>query len=435
MKHSLLCRINRLMFPQRIQYLRRILLAVCLVVQQNAATTSTAYAGNWPQILGPNRNGVAADDERLTAWTKTTGPEIVWQRPVGQGLAGVAVAEDRVVLFHRQDDREVIEALSATDGQQHWEADYPTSYQSGISPDSGPRCVPVIAGARVVTFGAEGRLTCLDLASGDLLWSVGTWNDFQPPAGYFGAGSTPIVADGKVIVNVGARGAGIVAFELANGEVAWKATDDAASYSAPTIAAFDGKPHLFIVTRLQFLGLDLPTGKVRFQIPFGKRGPTVNGATPIVVEDHVFLTASYGIGATLVQLAGETAQQRWNKTDLLASQYVTPVPAEETLYGVDGRDDAGRCHLKAFDALSGKIHWTKRDFGYASVIRAGHKLLLLGTDGDLVLAAADKTAYKEISRNQLFNTTTRALPALANGHLYARDTKLLKCVQVGQTAK
>ena len=395
----------------------------------------TANAGNWPQILGPNRNGVAAADERLAPWPNLGGPEVVWQRPVGQGLAGVAVADGRVILFHRQDDREIIAALSASAGELLWETDYPTQYHSGISPDSGPRCVPVIAGNRVVTFGAEGQLTCLDVTTGNLLWSVDTWSEFRPPTGYFGAGNTPIVADGKVIVNVGARGAGIVAFQLASGKVAWQSTDDAASYSAPTIGDLAGEPHLFIVTRLRFLGVDIQSGQLRFQIPFGKRGPTVNGATPIVVDDHVFLTASYEIGATLVQLVGEAARQRWNKSGLLASQYVTPVPQGRTLYGVDGRDDAGRCHLKAFDAMTGEIYWTQHDFGYASLVRAGDKLLLLGTDGGLVLAVADKTAYKELARSRLFDTTTRALPALADGQLYARDTKLLKCVRVGQSTK
>ena len=117
----------------------------------------------------------------------------------------------------------------------------------------------------------------------------------------------------------------------------------------------------------------------------------------------------------------------------MSSQYVTPVPLGTTLFGVDGRDDTGSCHLKAFQPLTGKVLWTKRDFGYATVIRAADTLLLLGTEGSLVLAAADTTAYKELARSQLFNTTTRALPALANGRLYVRDTKTLKCVAVGKS--
>ena len=100
-----------------------------------------------------------------------------------------------------------------------------------------------------------------------------------------------------MIVNVGGPDAGVVAFDRGSGRVAWTATDEAASYSAPTVAEFAGKPLLLMVTRLQFLGLDPESGSERFRIPFGMRGPTVNGATPVVLDGNIFLTASYGIGA------------------------------------------------------------------------------------------------------------------------------------------
>ena len=392
--------------------------------------TAPLAAGDWPQILGPTRNGVAAGDERISPWS-SDGPTHIWDKRVGEGLAGVAVAKGRVVLFHREGDREVIEALSASNGQRIWEADYPTDYQSGISPDSGPRCVPIIDEDAVITFGAEGILTCLDLASGKVRWTVDTHAQFQPPPSYFGAGSTPIVVGRNVIVNVGARGAGVVAFDKTDGKVMWKKSDEAASYAAPVSVSTGTDVSVLMATRLQFVGLNPKTGNERFRIPFGKRGPTVNGATPVVINGHAFLTASYGIGALLVKLNDAESTPVWSKEDLISSQYVTPVPMGSTLFGADGRDDAGRCDLVALDAISGKERWRERNFGYASVTRAGDKLLLLGTEGELVLAEADPTAYKELSRTKLFNSTTRALPALANGRLYARDTKTLRCVQVG----
>jgi hypothetical protein len=110
---------------------------------------------------------------------------------------------------------------------------------------------------------------------------------------------------------------------------------------------------------------------------------------------------------------------------------VTPVSRNKTLFGIDGRDDVGTCHLRAFDPVTGKIHWTRRDFGTAPIIRAGDKLLMMGTGGELVMAAASAERYDELARTQLFRNTTRALPALANGRLYVRDTRSLKCVQVG----
>jgi hypothetical protein len=387
-------------------------------------------AGDWPQILGPDRNGVARD-ETLSAWGPD-GPKTVWERNVGDGFAGVAVSRGRVILFHRQGDSEVIESLAADTGAPQWEAEYPTAYRSGIAPDSGPRCVPLIHGDHVFTFGAEGRLTCVELESGETVWTKDTGQAFQSPQGYFGVGSSPIVADEKLVVNVGSKdGAGLVAFDIQNGKTAWAATDDAASYSSPIQTEIDGVKHLIFVTRLRAVSVDPATGDERFHVPFGMRGPTVNGANPISIGEHVFLTASYGVGATLLKLKGASGSELWNKQDLLSSQYVTPVSLGTTLFGIDGRDDVGSCHLRAFDPLAGKIHWTRRDFGTAPIIRAGDKLLLMKTDGELVLAAANPEQYVELARTQLFPNTTRALPALANGRLYVRDTRTLKCIQVG----
>ena len=387
-------------------------------------------AGDWPQILGPDRNGVAAADETFAVWSQS-GPRELWQRSVGDGLAGVAVAAGRALVFHRRQDYEVIEALDAATGDPIWEADYPTSYRSGISPDSGPRCVPLIDGDRVITYGAEGRLSCWSLATGKELWSVDTRGAFQPPSGYFGAGSTPIVIEDNVIVNVGARNAGIVAFDRLTGRVRWKVTSDQASYSAPSVTGAFGRPWLLIVTRLNFRVIDAAEGTVIFTSDFGKRGPTVNGATPIVVEGHAFLSSSYGIGSALIKLDRDASRIVAKKNNLLATQYATPVPFERTLFAVDGRDDMGVCSLKAFDPLEAKLHWEKNNFGYASVTRAADKLLLLTTRGEMVLAKAHSRAYDELARWSLFATTTRALPAISNGRLYARDTKTLKCVQLG----
>ncbi len=56
-----------------------------------------ASGGDWPQLLGPQRNGIAAVDERLADRWPDAGPPVVWQRPVGSGYAGVAVATGRVL--------------------------------------------------------------------------------------------------------------------------------------------------------------------------------------------------------------------------------------------------------------------------------------------------------------------------------------------------
>lgn len=396
-----------------------------------AGTTARTWAGDWPQILGPNRNGIAVDEQLADAWP-ADGPKTLWQRDVGRGLAGVAVAGDRVVLFHRLDDEEVAEALDARSGQGIWKQSFPTSYQSAIAEDDGPRCVPLIYDGHVYLCGAQGDLHCLDLASGEVRWTRAAYRDFDAPEGYFGAGSTPLVEDGKLLVNVGGRnGAGIVAFDLATGETAWQATDEAASYSSPCAVTLDGTRHVLFVTRLSLVSLDPRDGSERFSLPFGKRGPTVNAATPLVIDGHVFVTANYGVGAVFARIGADSVAPVWENDDVMSSQYATSVFSEGHLYGIDGGDSIGApTRLRCFDPFTAKVQWTEA-CSNGTLLLAGDKLLLLGTDGRLTLVAPSPEGYRELAAASVLRTETRALPALAHGQLYVRDTRTLKCLAVG----
>ena len=386
-------------------------------------------AGDWPQILGPQRNGRASQERVRRDWGDEQ-PRVRWDYQVGEGLAGVAVVEGRVVLFHRRDDREIVEALQVDSGEQQWMHDWRTRYVSSISPDAGPRCVPVVHTDAVYLYGAEGRLVCVGLDDGKERWAVDTRRKFGAPEGYFGAGSTPIVIDQKLLVNVGGDGAGVVAFDLQTGETLWAATDDRASYAAPASTNFGEREYALFVTRLHFVALDAETGQERFRLPFGRRGPTVNGATPLVLGEHVFLSASYGVGAQLVSIAADDAEVAWSRDDLMSSQYTTCVEHASFLYGVDGREDVGVARLRCIDPRQAEVRWTSEEFGMATLILAGETLVVMKTDGQLVLVDASPEAYRELARFELFDDTTRALPALAHGQLYVRDTKLLKCIDL-----
>ena len=377
-------------------------------------------ASDWPQILGPNRNGVAPHERLAEKWP-ASGPTVLWNRKVGQGLAGVAIARGRLILFHRVGNEEVAEALEPDTGKQLWAAHFSTEYASSISSDSGPRCVPVIHQDHVFLLGAEGRLSCVSFADGDVQWSRDVRQEYNAPEGYFGVGSTPIVEGDKLLVNVGGRdNAGIVAFSLRTGQTMWKATQEAASYSSPVATTIDGVRHVIFATRLNVLSIDPAGGQLRFRFPFGQRGPTVNAANPVVIDRHLFLSASYGVGAALLRVREGSADVVWrDRQDLMSSHYMTSVYHDGVLYGVDGRADLGTCRLRAFDPLSGTIHWTEEDFGMATIVVADDKLVIMKCDGELLLARPTVAGYRPLARARLFNNTVRALPAIADGKLYA----------------
>lgn len=380
----------------------------------------TAVAGDWPQILGPNRDGQAVG-ETISAWTET--PTIRWRVACGAGYAGVAVAEGKVLLWHRQDDEEVLDCLSTEDGHRQWRAGFPAVYRGGVDADRGPRSVPVVEGDRVFVYGAAGDLHAVALADGKALWSRQLRTEYDAEDGYFGAGSTPLVVGSLLIAPIGGRdGAGLVALDTRDGKTRWTAVDEEAAYASPVKMHVDGETRVIAVLRLSTVMIDPATGEVLRQFEFGRRGPTVNAATPLVDGTQLLVTASYGVGCRMLDMASNPPKDLWTQRDIISSQYATPVRSGDWLYAISGREDYQNAGLLCARWSDGQVAWRRPDFGTAHLIAAGDRVLAQLTDGRLELIAAEPEAFRPLASAELPQGTYRSLPALANGVLYCRRT-------------
>ena len=404
--------------------------ALCFVAVVGALLTRAARADDWPQFLGPLRNGVYAGNDLAPSWP-AGGPKKLWSREVGEGFAGPAVAGDRLVLFHRLGDRETVECLHAETGEGIWSFDYPTAYVDDFGFDNGPRSVPTLAEGRVYTFGAEGTLDCLDLETGKKLWSVEIHKQFGVRKGYFGAACSPAVEGNRVLLNIGGRkGAGVGAFDKRTGAVVWTATDDEASYSSPIVATLGGERHALFFTRAGLVDADPADGTVRLQ--FAWRPPisaSVNAATPLAIGDQVFLSTSYGRGAVLLNVKGNQAEPVWQSDDAMTNHYATCVYRDGYLYGFHGRQEYGPS-LRCVELATGRVVWSQDRFGAGTLILAGDRLVVLREDGQLVLASASPQGYRELARARVLPATARAYPALSGGRLYARNANTLVAVDL-----
>src|SRR5437588_1780662 len=387
-------------------------------------------AGDWPQFLGPDRNGVYADRDLADSWPKE-GPPVVWRKKIGQGFSGPAVSSGKLILFHRLDDKELVECLDTKDGKSLWTLDYPAGYRDDFGFDEGPRATPTITGGKIFTFGAEGILHCLDFNSGKKNWSVDTKNRFQAPKGFFGKACSPLLEGDAVLLNIGgANGAGIVALDKTSGKLLWKATEDEASYSSPVTATLNGRRYAFFFTRRGLIALDPSNGKVCFDFPWRPRiRESVSAAAPLVIGDQVFLSASYQTGAILLRVKDNRVEKVWSADDVLSNHYATSVYHNGFLYGFDGRQELGP-NLRCVELKTGKVRWSEDRFGAGTVTLADHRLLVLRENGELILAPASPDGFKPIGRAQILPNGVRAYPALADGHLYARSKDTLVCVDL-----
>ncbi|HTU89750.1 MAG TPA: PQQ-binding-like beta-propeller repeat protein [Gemmataceae bacterium] len=400
-------------------------LGCCLGVLLCAA----GFAADWPQFLGPQRNCTSSETELLQSWGEK-GPPMLWQKDVGEGYSAPVVAGERLILFHRVGDEEIVECLDAASGKPIWKHRDPTRYRDPLGKGDGPRSTPLIAGERVYTLSPGGRLLSLKLANGEKVWQRELLKHYNVPRSYFGVGTSPILESGRVLVNVGARDAGIVAFDKDNGKEVWKATGDGASYSSPMAATIDGVRHVLFFTRQGIVSLDPATGNVRFSKRWRSRmDASVNAAAPVVVGDSVFFSSCYDTGAILVRAKKDGIETLWSNDRSLSCHYSTPVYHDGYLYGFDGRQESGT-EFRCVDVKNGKVHWSKEGFGCGSMILAEGNLIVLSEGGDLVLVECKSDKYREKARASVLTGPCRAHMALANGRLYARDNRKLVCLNL-----
>jgi outer membrane protein assembly factor BamB len=386
-------------------------------------------AADWPQFLGPDRNGVYAGPALAEAWP-AQGPRVVWRKKVGQGFAAPVVVQNRLILFHRVGGEEIVDSIDARTGADVWRYRYPTAYRDDFGFDEGPRAAPVVADGIIYTFGAEGQLHAVNASSGQRVWSEDTMRRFNVPKGFFGASGSPIVENGRVIANVGGVKGGIVAFDARTGAVQWTATSDQASYSSGVAATFAAGRRAVFLTRNALLGLDPATGAIAFRRNWQARAnASVNAATPLVVGDLIFVSAEYGPGAGVLRVDGANLVELWTSDDVLSNHYATSVHRDGILYGYHGRQEFGPS-LRAVELRTGKVRWSEERFRAGSITLAGDRLLIVRERGEMILALASPDGFKPIARAQVLPGTVRAYPALSDGYVYLRNDDTLVCIDL-----
>ncbi len=406
--------------------MRPLLLILCALTQ--------LHAGDWPQFLGPQRDSTTRNEAVITG---TAESEILWEHQLGTGHAGPVVAQGRVIVFHRQGADMITEALAAATGKPLWKQSYPASYRDSFGMDNGPRAVPCITEGKVITHGPEGIVQVLDFETGKLRWSYDSVAELESPQGYFGRACSPLVADGKVLLNVGGKnaqgGAGIIALDLTTGKLVWQATDDEAGYAAPVLIPEDTSVSAFF-TRRGLVLTQVSDGKVLADEFFrAKIDASVNAATPVPCGDGKLLfSAAYDVGAGLWQWSKteRRLENLWKKADTLDCHYTTPVYHAGHVYGLHGRQESGMT-LRCIAVADGKVVWEAPDrLQGGTLILVGDQLLLHSESGELWIIQATPEKFQLLRRSQITRAGHRSHAAFANGLLYARDAEKMVVVKV-----
>ena len=407
-----------------------------------------AVTHDWAAFLGPTHNAVSTE----TKLTRTLPPPLVWEFPRGTGYTSPAVVGERLVFIHRLANEEIVECLHAETGATQWQFRYATNFEDRYGYNNGPRSSPVIDGKRVFTMGAEGKLHCLELGSGKVVWKRDLRSDYAVRQDFFGTASTPLVEGGLLIVNVGAPGGPSVAgLDKITGREVWGAGREwGPSYASPVPAVLYGKRRVLVFAGGEsepatggLMSIDPVTGNVDFSFPWRSRThESVNASCPVVFDNKVFISASYRTGSALIEVRPDfTGRTVWT-TQEFGLHFNTAIYRDGYLYGFDGRNEPD-ASLACVDAATGKVVWRETPEwtetfelrGVAqqqtlgtyrgSLLAVDGQFLCLGEFGHLLWMDLTPKGYKQVSRAWLFAARESwGLPVLSRGLLYvAQNTR------------
>ena len=392
--------------------------------------TEILAAEDWPQFLGPRRDGTY-QGKALPKWP-ANGPKLLWKKNVGAGFAGPAVVNGKLYLFHRQNEKEILECMDAAKGTVIWKSIADAAYMDQFGFDNGPRAVPTVHDGSVYTLGANGVVRSTDARKGRLNWTIDCRKKFGADKGFFGFACAPLVHGKNLLLNISGKKGGIIALDTASGKLRWIATQDEASYASPIIANFNNTPQALFFTRAGLASINPADGAVNFTHPWQPAiRASVNACTPVAAGNLIFISTSYSKGATVLAVNGKKIETVWSNDTSLSCHYSSVVHHDGFLYGFHGRQERGG-ELRCVEMKTGKVQWNLPGLRAGSVMLAGTELLIFTERGELLRGKANPKFFRATARVQLMGATVRAYPALANGKLYLRNGRQLLCAQVGE---
>ena len=384
----------------------------------------TAY---WTDFRGPNRDGRYEQMAISTAWP-AAGLPLVWRQPVGGGYSSFAVAEGRAFTIEQRRNREVATAYDLATGRELWAHAWDAEFREPLGGD-GPRATPTWHEGRVYVLGAEGELRCLDARTGRRIWSRNILTDTQAQNLHWGMAASPLIVDDKVIVLPGGpNGKSVAAYNKLTGEPVWTALDDMQAYTSPMVVTLAGQRQMVVVSARRAMGFTVEAGGLLWEYPW-TTDFDVNVAQPVVIgENRVFLSASYGHGAALLEIArtepGFAVKNLWSN-NRMKNKFTTSVLHDGYLYGLD------EAILACIDAQTGELKWKGGRYGYGEVVLASGHLIVTTESGEVALVRATPERFEELSRFQAISGKTWNHPALADGYLLVRNETEMACFRIG----
>ncbi len=404
--------------------MRRIGYTCALLISLAAALEAQRPSADWTQWRGAGRDGTLGSFTEPRTWPETLRRQ--WTVDVGLGYATPLLVGNRLYVFSRQGEDEVMSALDAATGRVIWRTGYPARFtmNSAAAPHGpGPKSTPIFSNGRIYAIGMTGMVTAYDAATGKQVWQK---PGSEPLPLYTSHSFSPLIERGLVIFHVGGHDRGaLTAFDVQSGDVKWTWNGDGPGYGSPVVVEISGTRQIITVTQTKVVGVDAATGALLWERPFVISNHT-NSITPVVNGNTVIIA-----GNTLPTTAFEVAKGKgrwvtetlWENTDV-PMRMTSGVVVRDVLFSLSTRNSG---QYFGVDVKTGKTLWTSegRQAANAAIFKAGDLLLILEDDGELIVGRATRTSFEPIQRYKVADTATWTQPVISGNRFFIKDVSTL----------
>lgn len=445
-----------------------LLCRICLAVFSLALGCSwltTASGEDWPQWQGPERNSISKETGLLQAWPEG-GPPLAWRSDnLGGGDSAPSIARGRIFGMSNRDEQEVVWALSEQNGQELWATPLgPAVVQQLPQSKEGPACTPTIDGDRLYVLGMGGRLDCLNVQDGEIVWRRNLAEDFGGVVPAWSYRESPLIDGDRLICSPGGPEATVVALNKVTGETLWQSKlpeveaeagapegnqgrrrggfrfgpNSGAGYASAIAIELDGERQFVQLTAKALVGVAAADGKVLWRYDAPANGMAINCSTPLFHDGMVFAASAYGAGGGLAKLnkdsSGTIVAEEVYFTKRMQNHHGGMIVIDGCLYGANGGNEGGA--LTCLDFQTGNVLWderSKRRASKGSIAFADGRIYYRLEDGAMLLIEPSREQYVERGRFEQPDRSAApawAHPVVANGKLYIRDQDVLLCYDV-----
>ena len=384
------------------------------LAKQSSTKSSKPKKAYWPNWRGPHFDGISREKNWRKSWKEK--PTILWEKQVGIGYSGVAVADGRAYTLGHKDGQETVFCLNAKTGKELWHKKYESELVDNLNA-GGPGATPTIDGDFVYTNSRGGHVYCFNAKSGNVVWKIDLRKELGLELPEWGFTCSPLIYNDWLILDANR----VLALNKKTGQRIWASDEHEPGYGTPTVFKHEGE---MMLATLNCDGVKIVRAKNGSTVAtFDWDSPfATNSTTPIVVGDKIYISTGYGRGCVLLKLAdGKLTPIYQNRK--MKNHFNNSVLYKGKLYGFDGNSNLGRVvKVTCMDFETGNVEWIQRGFGCGSLLVADDKLILLSDRGVLATAEATHKEFKEISRAKILNGECWTVPVLAGGLLYCRDS-------------